>query len=66
LVGGLIVIEKVLLLNGAGALLWDACLKRDHPLAMGLALAAAFAVAASRLGVDLGRILLDPRLRRLS
>ncbi len=66
LVGGLVVVEKVLLLNGAGALLWDACLKRDHPLAMGLALAAAFLVAATRLVVDLGRIWLDPRLRRLS
>ncbi len=63
LVGGLIVIEKVLLLNGAGALLWDACLQRDHPLAMGLALAAALAVGATQLAVDLLRLALDPRLR---
>lgn len=64
LVGGLVVIEKVLLLNGAGALLWDACLKRDYPLAMGLALAAALAVAATQLAVDLARLGLDPRLRQ--
>lgn len=64
MVGGLVVVEKVLLLNGAGALLWDACLKRDYPLAMGLALAAALAVAGSQLLADLARLWLDPRLRR--
>ena len=63
LTGGLIVIEKVLLLNGAGALLWEAALQRDHPLAMGLALLAAVVVCGARLLANLGRVLIDPRLR---
>jgi peptide/nickel transport system permease protein len=64
LVGGLVVVEKVLLLNGAGALMWDACLKRDYPLAMGLAIAAAAIVALANLVGDLVRFSVDPRLRR--
>lgn len=64
LLGGLVIVEKVLLLNGAGSLLWDACLQRDYPLAMGLCLASALAVAAAHLIADLARLGLDPRLRR--
>ena len=64
LLGGLVILEKVLLINGAGSLLWQACLQRDYPVAMGLCLAAALAVAAARLVVDLARLALDPRLRR--
>jgi len=65
LLGGLVIVEKVLLMNGAGALLWQACLKRDYPVAMGLCIAAALAVAGSRLVVDLARLGLDPRLRQV-
>lgn len=61
--GGLVIAEKVLLLNGAGALLWQACLQRDHPLAMGLGLAGALLVAGAHLVTDLARLALDPRLR---
>lgn len=63
--GGLVIAEKVLLLNGAGALLWQACLQRDHPLAMGLGLAGALVVAGGHLATDLARLALDPRLRRV-
>lgn len=42
LLGGLVILEKVLLLNGAGSLLWDAAIARDAPVA--LALTAVFAV----------------------
>lgn len=63
-VGGLVVIEKVLLLGGAGALLWDAALGRDYPLALGLGLGAACSVAGARLLADLLRLGLDPRLRQ--
>lgn len=62
-VGGLVVVEKVLLTGGAGALLWDAALGRDAPLALGLGLLAASAVAGARLLADLLRLALDPRLR---
>lgn len=63
LVGGLVILEKVLMLNGAGSLLWQACLKRDYPLAMGLTLVAALAVCGARLLSDLVRVGVDPRLR---
>ena len=63
LLSGLVVVEKLLLLNGAGAMLWQACRLRDHPLAEGLALGAAVLVCSSRLLADVLRIQFDPRLR---
>jgi peptide/nickel transport system permease protein len=63
LVGGLVVLEKVMLVPGAGAMLWDAALARDYPLALGLSLAAATAVVGLSLACELGRIALDPRLQ---
>ena len=63
LIGGLVVIEKVMLLNGAGALLWEAALRRDYPLAMGIGLAAAGVVSVTQLVADLLRLAVDPRLR---
>ncbi len=62
-VGGLVIIEKVLQLNGAGAMLWQACLMRDYPLAMGLTVMAAGAVCMARLISDVVRVAVDPRLR---
>jgi len=62
-VGGLVIIEKVLQLNGAGAMLWQACLMRDYPLAMGLTVLAASAVCCARLLSDIVRVAVDPRLR---
>lgn len=61
--GGLIVVERALQLNGAGALFWQACRQRDLPLACGLAAVAALIVATARLVSDLARLWLDPRLR---
>jgi len=63
MVGGLIILEKVLLMNGAGALLWEACLRRDYNLAMGLTLCAALVVCGARLLGDVVRVVVDPRLR---
>lgn len=63
LVGGLVIVEKVLLLGGAGALLWEAALGRDYPLAIGLGVAASAVVAGSALLADAARLLLDPRAR---
>ncbi len=42
LLGGLVIVEKVLLLGGAGTVLWDAAVGRDYPVA--LALTAVFAL----------------------
>lgn len=63
LLGTVVVVEKLLLLNGAGAMLWQACVRRDFPLATGITLAAAVVVAGVRLASDLARLAVDPRQR---
>ncbi|HHO50663.1 MAG TPA: ABC transporter permease [Deltaproteobacteria bacterium] len=63
LAGGIVIVEKVLLLNGAGSVLWEAALLRDYDLAMALALLAAAAVGLVRLASDAVRLAVDPRLR---
>lgn len=63
LLGGLIIAEKLLLMQGAGSLFWQACLSRDLPLALGVSAGAAALVVGSRLAVDGLRLVLDPRLR---
>ncbi|TNE89111.1 MAG: ABC transporter permease [Deltaproteobacteria bacterium] len=63
LLGGLVVVEKVLLINGAGAILWQAALLRDVPVALGITLMAATTVCAARLAADALRVGIDPRLR---
>jgi peptide/nickel transport system permease protein len=62
-VGGLVIVEKVLQLNGAGSMLWQACRLRDYPVALGITVLAAGAVCGARLLGDLVRISVDPRLR---
>ena len=66
LVGGLVVTEKLLLIQGAGNLLWEACIRRDYPLALGLGLAAGATVLVLRWLADSARIAADPRLRGAS
>jgi len=61
--GGLIIVEKVLHLNGVGAMLWQACRLRDYPLALGITVVAAGVVCGARLAGDLVRVAVDPRLR---
>ncbi|MEE2751381.1 MAG: ABC transporter permease [Myxococcota bacterium] len=61
--GGLIIIEKVLHVNGVGAMLWQACRLRDYPLALGITFVAAALVCAARLAGDIVRVTVDPRLR---
>lgn len=62
-VGGLVILEKLLLLNGVGSILWRAALERDYPLALGITLVTAAMVAAARLIGDVVRTALDPRRR---
>jgi len=61
--GGLIIVEKVLHINGVGAMLWQACRLRDYPLALGITFVAAAVVCAARLAGDILRVAVDPRLR---
>ena len=62
LLGSLVIVEKVLLFNGAGATLWQAYRMRDFPVAIGITLAGAAVVCGARLAADLVRITVDPRL----
>ena len=62
-VGGLVIIEKVLLLNGAGSILWRAAELRDYDLCLGITLFAALVVTTTRFSADIVRITFDPRLR---
>jgi peptide/nickel transport system permease protein len=62
-VGGLVILERVLLLNGVGSILWQAAILRDYELAMAISLLAAAAVATARLVGDTIRLAVDPRLR---
>ena len=66
LAGGLVILERVFSLNGAGAMIWRACMERDYPLAIGLVLGAAILVGLSRLLSDVFRILWDPRVKEAS
>jgi peptide/nickel transport system permease protein len=63
LLGGLVIIEKVLLIHGAGAVLWQAALLRDMPVALGITVLAAATVCVARLAADALRLWVDPRLR---
>jgi len=65
-VGGLVILEKILLLNGVGAILWRAALDRDYPLALGITLVTAAIVATLRLVGDVLRTTLDPRRREVA
>jgi peptide/nickel transport system permease protein len=63
LLGGAVVVEKLLMLPGAGSTLWEAALQRDYEVVLALSLMAAAVVVACRLLADLARAALDPRLR---
>ena len=59
--GGLVILERLFLLEGAGALLWNAALLRDYPLAAGLTLIFAGFVIFTRLVASLIQVQIDPR-----
>jgi ABC-type dipeptide/oligopeptide/nickel transport system permease component len=45
-------------------MLWQACMMRDYPLAMGVTVLAATAVCLARMFGDIVRVAVDPRLRQ--
>lgn len=64
LAGGAVIAEKVLLINGVGAVLWEAALLRDYDLALAIALFAAAFVGLARLAADGIRLAVDPRMQQ--
>jgi peptide/nickel transport system permease protein len=63
LLGGLVVVERIFNFHGLGWLGWEATLKRDFPVIMGITLAMAFLIRLFMLANDLLAVWLDPRMR---
>ncbi len=64
LMGGLVVVERIFNFHGLGWLSWEATLKRDFPVLMGLTLVMAVIVRLLMLVNELLAMWMDPRLRR--
>jgi ABC-type dipeptide/oligopeptide/nickel transport system permease component len=63
LLGGLVVVERIFNFHGLGWLSWEATLKRDFSVIMGITLAMAFLIRLLMLANDLLAVWLDPRMR---
>ncbi|HLP42154.1 MAG TPA: ABC transporter permease [Fibrobacteria bacterium] len=63
LLGGLVVVERIFNFRGLGWLSWEATLKRDFSVIMGITLVMAFIIRVFMLVNDLLAVWLDPRLR---
>lgn len=63
LVGGAIVIETVFSLPGLGKTLIDALTQQDLPVIIGITLLGAAAIVVANILVDIGYVILDPRVR---
>lgn len=63
LLGGLVVVERIFNFHGLGWLSWEATLKRDFSVIMGITLAMAFLIRIFMLCNDLLAVWLDPRMR---
>ena len=63
LLGGLVVVERIFNFHGLGWLSWEATLKRDFSVIMGITLVMAFMIRVFMLANDLLAVWLDPRMR---
>jgi peptide/nickel transport system permease protein len=63
LVGASVIVESVFAWPGLGRLALDASLRRDYPLVMGVVVLTFLVVMLINLLVDVGYMLLDPRIR---
>lgn len=64
LLGGSVITETVFSYPGVGNLLVNGILQRDYPVVQGAALAIALLFTLVNAAVDLGYLVLDPRLRK--
>ncbi len=64
LIGGVLILEKVLGIQGIGLMGYQAAVKPDFVLLIAITVAATAFVAAVHLGVDVLRVVVDPRARK--
>jgi len=64
LLGGLVVVERIFNFHGLGWLSWEATLKRDFPVIMGITMVMAVMVRLLMLVNEFLAVWIDPRLRR--
>jgi peptide/nickel transport system permease protein len=64
LLGGSVVVERIFTVRGMGMLTFDAILRRDVPVIMGVTAVVAIVALMSSLLADAAHVWLDPRLRR--
>ena len=63
LIGGVVVTESVCAIPGIGRLTIEAVTQRDYPVIQGVILVASLAYVLINLLIDVGYVLLDPRIR---
>ncbi len=64
LLGGVVIIEKIFNLEGAGELLWDAAEVRDYSVVIGVCFLSTLVVIVLAFLADIYQFLVDPRVRR--
>jgi peptide/nickel transport system permease protein len=64
LLGGVVIIEKIFNLEGAGELLWDAAEVRDYSVVVGISFLSTLLVIVALFIADLYQFLMDPRVTR--
>lgn len=62
LLGGVVIVEMLFSLSGAGALLWEAAEVRDYTVVMGVTYLSTLVVIAAMFLSDLHQYLIDPRV----
>ena len=63
LLGGVVVVERVIFYNGIGSLVYQAGLHEDWPLMMGLLIIGAVLIVISNMLADIAYAVVDPRIR---
>jgi len=64
LLGGVVIIEKIFNLEGAGELLWDAALGRDYSVVVCISFLSTLVVIAMAFLADIYQFLVDPRVKQ--
>lgn len=64
LLGGVVIIEKIFNLEGAGELLWDAAEVRDYSVVVGISFLSTLVVIAMAFLADIFQFMMDPRVRQ--